>query len=216
MRGSGRDVAACRCLCPFITPGRAESQPPPNRLKWVPPHPPNAISAKKSSAQAPETAQSGYPDTRPSPFHTNSAHPTPQNHPKWVPPHPPNAIRGSIHNNVMACGRKMPFEGRKTAENVRSPSHCSGNECDGLRIVRSHARAAHTHTHARQTAYFAYFRSEIGPAHGVSGTGRADSTFTSGKCLAGIVLGLNGNFSARIFSYATMSSSCCSVRSMSS
>ena len=57
----------------------------------------------------------------------------------------------------------------------------------------------------RPTAYAAplgdYSRLPIGPAHGLVSSGsRADWIGTSGQCLAGSVFGLNGNFSARIFS----------------
>lgn len=46
-----------------------------------------------------------------------------------------------------------------------------------------------------------YSRLPIGPAHGLVSSGsRADWIGTSGQCLAGSVFGLNGNFSARIFS----------------
>lgn len=58
-------------------------------------------------------------------------------------------------------------------------------------------------------------RSASGPAQSYSSS-RAGLISSSGRCLAGRVFGLNGNFSARIFSYAAMSSSCWSVRSMSS
>ena len=59
-------------------------------------------------------------------------------------------------------------------------------------------------------------RSANGPCQSGYSPSRADSIGCSGSRLTGRVFGLNGNFSARIFSYAMMSSSCCSVRSMSS
>lgn len=46
----------------------------------------------------------------------------------------------------------------------------------------------------------AHERAHSGPCQSGYSTSRADSTGSSGRCLAGIVLGLNGNFSARIAS----------------
>lgn len=59
-------------------------------------------------------------------------------------------------------------------------------------------------------------RSASGPCQSGYSPSRADAINCSGSCFAGSVFGLNGNFSARIFSYVTISSSYCNVRSISS
>lgn len=59
-------------------------------------------------------------------------------------------------------------------------------------------------------------RSASGPCQSGYSPSRADAINCSGSRFAGSVFGLNGNFSARIFSYVTISSSYCNVRSISS
>lgn len=59
-------------------------------------------------------------------------------------------------------------------------------------------------------------RSASGPCQSGYSPSRADAINCSGSRFTGSVFGLNGNFSARIFSYATISSSYCNVRSISS
>ena len=88
----------------------------PNHPKWVPGHPPKAISTTKRATNpakspkvgartpaqrhpdqeivrpSPQTTQSGCRRTRPSPFRPPNGPQTPPNRPKRVPGHPPNAI----------------------------------------------------------------------------------------------------------------------------
>lgn len=65
----------------------------------------------------------------------------------------------------------------------------------------NNAKAAEPMLSRGQQCMPGYSRLAIGPAQGcVSSGSRADWIGTSGQCLAGIVFGLNGNFSARIFS----------------
>ena len=71
-------------------------------------------------------------------------------------------------------------------------THVSANNAKG--------RGIHTDSAANSVCPD-YSRLPIGPAHGLVSSGsRADWIGTSGQCLAGSVFGLNGNFSARIFS----------------
>ena len=68
------------------------------------------------------------------------------------------------------------------------------------RVYNAKGRGIHTDSAANSVCPD-YSRLPIGPAHGLVSSGsRADWIGTSGQCLAGSVFGLNGNFSARIFS----------------
>ena len=69
-------------------------------------------------------------------------------------------------------------------------------------VSANNAKGRGTHTNSAANSICPdYSRLPIGPAHGLVSSGsRADWIGTSGQCLAGSVFGLNGNFSARIFS----------------
>ena len=75
---------------------------------------------------------------------------------------------------------------------------------------------AQTARAASQTPTQIMPRSASGPCQSGYSPSRAEAIVCSGSRLTGSVFGLNGNFSARIFSYATISSSYCNVRSISS
>lgn len=120
-----------------------------------------------------------------------------------------------------STGKNLPLTHQVTSQSFQSleESSCKqpAQQCkrgDPSTQWRNHP--AQTARAASQTPTQIMPRSASGPCQSGYSPSRAEAIVCSGSRLTGSVFGLNGNFSARIFSYATISSSYCNVRSISS